>query len=95
MGYTTRYVIDIEWEGVWGAYGDENGRTDCGTVVTLIDFLKKAVNDGKVFDPETNLTAVKADWISFSTNVKHPTTMIIGGKALHPSLRESKGLWNK
>ena len=92
--YVTRYVLDIEWEGVDGVYGDHDGSDDCGTVHGVYTFLKKAIEDGtlKVYDT----IPVRVDWISYVTNVEHdhPET-ITGGRALHPTLRKSKGLWSK
>jgi hypothetical protein len=92
--YITRYVVDIAWENVNGFYGDE-GNTDCGTVMALDTLLQNAVADGSL--NIDGVKAVKADWLCYVTNAKHPTPPdpIQGGKGLHPKLRESKGLWNK
>lgn len=90
--YITRYVIDIAWQGVDGIYGD-GGSTDCGTVMALENLLENAVEEGSLnFD---NVKAVKADWLCYVTNAKHPTPdgPIQNGAGLHPKLRETKGYW--
>jgi hypothetical protein len=92
--YITRYVIDIEWEGVRDPYGGANGSCDCGTVLALEKFLNLGIEKDLIsLDDEPNLKAVRADWVSYVTNVKHPTPLLVpDGKALHSKLRESKGL---
>ena len=93
--YTTRYVIDIDWENVDGLYGGENGASDCGTVMALDSLLNKAIKDGTLRIDDVK--AVQAQWISYVTNVSHKPLggQILNGKALHPKLRETKGYWNK
>lgn len=93
--YTTRYVIDIDWENVDGLYGGANGTSDCGTVMALDSLLNKAIKDGTLRIDDVK--AVQAQWISYVTNVSHKPLggQILNGKALHPKLRESKGYWSK